>query len=92
MGGFGELMSSEMAEDLSKQTRDLLSTFEARVSSFSRRQDLVSLTRQVRKQEAETFAREFFGEGEHLATGIDGFDGLRRKAPDDALLRERDGL
>jgi hypothetical protein len=65
-------MSAEIAEDLSKQTRDLLTRFEARVSSFSHRQDLASLTLPVRKQEAETFAREFFGEGEHLATGIDG--------------------
>ncbi|MGP8124499.1 MAG: hypothetical protein ACLQEQ_01325 [Nitrososphaerales archaeon] len=65
-------MSSEIAEDLSKQTRDLLSRFEARVSSFSRRQDLASLTVPSREQDAETFAEEFFGEGEHVATGIDG--------------------
>jgi hypothetical protein len=32
----------------------------------------VSLTLPARRQEAESFAREFFGEGEHFATGIDG--------------------
>jgi hypothetical protein len=65
-------MSSEIAEDLSKQTRDLLSRFEARISSFSRRKDLSGLTLSVHRQNAEILAREYFGEGEHIATGIDG--------------------
>jgi hypothetical protein len=65
-------MSSEIAEELSKQTRDLLTRFEARVTSFSRRKDLAGLTLPVQLQAAETFAMEFFGKGEHLATGIDG--------------------
>lgn len=65
-------MSSEIAEDLSTQTRDLLARFEKRASSFSRRRDLVRLTVPVDKKAAEEFAREFFGRGEHVATGIDG--------------------
>ena len=65
-------MSSDIAEELSKQTRDLLLRFEERVSSFSHRQDLASLALTVRQQGADSFARDFFGEGEHLATGIDG--------------------
>jgi hypothetical protein len=65
-------MSSEIAEELSRQTRDLISRFEARANSFSRRQDLAGLTVPVDQGGAERSAREFFGEGEHIATGIDG--------------------
>jgi len=65
-------MSAEIAEDLSKQTRDLVSRFEARVSSFSRRQDLASLTIPSRQREGDALAKKFFGQGEHVATGIDG--------------------
>ena len=65
-------MSSEIAEELSRQTRDLVTRFEARANSFSRRQDLANLTVHVDSPAAERSARAFFGEGEHLATGIDG--------------------
>ena len=65
-------MSSEIAEDLSKQTRDLISRFEIRASSFSRRRDLASLTVSCDQRGAEEAARQFFGLGEHVATGIDG--------------------
>jgi len=65
-------MSSEIAEDLSRQTRDLITRFEGRAASFSRRRDLVALTRPVDPKDAERAALEFFGRGEHLATGIDG--------------------
>lgn len=65
-------MSSEIAEDLSKQTGDLIARFEKRVSSFSQRRDLAGLVMPASAREAERTAREFFGRGEHLATGIDG--------------------
>ncbi|MDG7007465.1 MAG: hypothetical protein JRN06_04375 [Nitrososphaerota archaeon] len=65
-------MSSEIAEDLSRQTRDLITRFEGRASSFSRRRDLARLTLPVEPRAAEKAALEFFGAGEHLATGIDG--------------------
>ena len=65
-------MSSEIAEDLSKQTRDLISRFEIRASSFSRRSDLASFTLPVDPGAAEETARELFGAGDHVATGIDG--------------------
>jgi len=65
-------MSSEIAEELSRQTRDLITRFEARANSFSRRQDLAALTVPVDSASAERSARALFGEGEHVATGIDG--------------------
>ena len=65
-------MSSEIAEDLSRQTRDLITRFEGRASSFSRRRDLARLTLPLEPRAAEKAALEFFGAGEHLATGIDG--------------------
>ena len=63
---------SEMAKDLSNQTRDLVSRFEGRASSFSRRRDLVALTLPADAMAAEKAALEYFGRGEHVATGIDG--------------------
>ncbi len=65
-------MSSEIAEDLSRQTKDLISRFEGRASSFSRRKDLATLAVPLEQLGAEKFSREFFGRGEHTATGIDG--------------------
>jgi len=65
-------MSSEIAEDLSRQTRDLITRFEGRATSFSRRRDLAGLTLPVDPRGAEKAAMGFFGRGEHLATGIDG--------------------
>jgi hypothetical protein len=65
-------MSSEIAEELSRQTRDLISRFEERANSFSRRQDLAGLTVPGDPAAAERTARSFFGKGEHIATGIDG--------------------
>ena len=65
-------MSSEIAEQLSLQTRDLISRFEIRAGSFAGRKDLTKLTIPVDKASAEEFARKFLGEGEHVATGIDG--------------------
>lgn len=65
-------MSSEIAENLSKQTRDLITKFEGRASAFSRRKDLVALTLPSNQAAAEKTARELFGPGEHLATGVDG--------------------
>jgi hypothetical protein len=70
--GTGDSMSSEIAEDLSRQTRDLITRFEVRASSFSRRRDLASLTLPSDPRAAERTAEEFFGPGEHVATGIDG--------------------
>jgi hypothetical protein len=65
-------MSSEIAEDLSRQTRDLIIRFEGRAGSFARRRDLAALTIQSDPRGAEKTAQEFFGRGEHTATGIDG--------------------
>jgi hypothetical protein len=65
-------MSSEIAADLSRQTRDLISRFESRASSFSRRRDLAALTIGADPRAAEKTALEVFGLGEHVATGIDG--------------------
>jgi len=65
-------MSCEIAEDLSRQTRDLITRFEGRATSFSRRRDLAGLTLPVDPRGAEKAAMGFFGRGEHLATGIDG--------------------
>ena len=65
-------MSSEIAEDLSRQTRDLITRFEGRASSFARRRDLSLLTLPADPRAAERSASEFFGRGEHIATGIDG--------------------
>jgi hypothetical protein len=68
----GDAMSSEIAADLSRQTRDLISRFEGRASSFSKRKDLVALTVPADQRAAEKTALEIFGRGEHVATGIDG--------------------
>ncbi len=65
-------MSSDIAEDLSKQTSDLITKFEGRASSFSRRADIAKLTLPCEPRAAEKTALEFFGRGEHTATGIDG--------------------
>ena len=65
-------MSSEIAEDLSRQTRDLISRFERRASSFSRRGDLARLTLPSDPRGAEKTAQVYFCRGEHLATGVDG--------------------
>jgi len=67
-----DTISSGMAEDLSRQTQDLISRFEDRASSFSRRRDLAALTVPADQRAAEKTALEMFGRGEHLATGIDG--------------------
>ncbi|MDV3292850.1 MAG: hypothetical protein LYZ70_01095 [Nitrososphaerales archaeon] len=65
-------MSTEIAEELSKQTRDLINRFESRANSFAHRADLAKLTVQVDVPSAEKLAKKLFGEGEHVATGIDG--------------------
>lgn len=65
-------MSSELAERLSLQTGELVSRFESRVDSFAGREDIAALTVPLNVPSAEKFGREFFGEGEYLATGIDG--------------------
>jgi len=65
-------VSTEIAEELSKQTKDLISRFESRANSFSRRDDLAKLTVPVDAPAANGLAKRLFGEGEHIATGIDG--------------------
>ena len=65
-------MSSEIAEDLSRQTMELVTRFEGRAKSFSRRGDLACLTVRSDTKRAEKAAEEYFGRGEHVATGIDG--------------------
>ncbi|MDG6898201.1 MAG: hypothetical protein JRM99_04065 [Nitrososphaerota archaeon] len=65
-------MSSEIAEDLSKQTSELVSRFEGRASAFAHRPDLAALTVQCDRTAAVKTARKFFGDGEHVATGVDG--------------------
>ena len=68
----GDSSSSGIAGELSRQTRDLISRFEKRASSFSCREDLASLTVRVGPAGAARTARDYFGPGEHTATGIDG--------------------
>ena len=65
-------MSTEIAAQLSKQTRELISRFESRANTFSNRKDLARLTIGVDRPAAERLARKVFGDGEHVATGIDG--------------------
>jgi hypothetical protein len=65
-------MSSDIAEELSKQTRDLVSRFEGRTAFFSHRPDLARLTVPCDLRAAEKFATAYLGRGEHIATGIDG--------------------
>ena len=65
-------MSSEIAEKLSRQTSQLVSEFEKRLDAFSQRDDLMGLTIGVDSADASSLAREYFGEGEHIATGVDG--------------------
>ncbi len=65
-------MSSRIAEELSTQTRDLAARFEERADSFVGRTDLIKLIRPLDGKSADRFLREFLGNGEHIATGIDG--------------------
>jgi len=65
-------MSARIAEELSKQTRELVSRFEQRANGFRGRNDLSEFVVPVGVAEAERSARELFGEGEHTAVGIDG--------------------
>ncbi len=65
-------MSSEIAGKLSEQTKGLVSRFEGRVARFEGREDLLGLLRPLDRKAANAHAREYFGEGEHVAIGIDG--------------------
>jgi hypothetical protein len=65
-------LSSEIAGRLSEQTRGLVSRFEGRVAAFADRSDILGLLRSVDRGAANASARDYFGEGEHLAIGIDG--------------------
>ena len=65
-------MSSEIANKLSEQTRTLVTRFESRLGQFAGRDDLLGALRHLDEDDANRFAREFFGEGEHLAVGVDG--------------------
>jgi hypothetical protein len=65
-------MSSEIARRLSDQARLLVSRFEDRVDSFSGREDLLRLTKALNANDANAFARNYFGEGDFFAFGIDG--------------------
>ena len=65
-------MSADLAEELSKQTRELASRFESRANGFRNRPDLARLTVTVDVPSAEALALSLFGQGEHFATGIDG--------------------
>jgi hypothetical protein len=65
-------MSSEIANKLSNLTEGLVSRFEGRMAAFQGRDDLLGLLRPLEEGDADAFAREYFGEGEHTAIGIDG--------------------
>ena len=67
-----ESMSSEITGELSLQTRDLIARFEERADSFVGRKDLAGLIAPVNRTASEEFARDYLGEGDHVATGIDG--------------------
>src|SRR5437016_8240056 len=64
-------MSSEIAEKLSRR-RMIVSKFDGRVDSFRGRRDLLKMTMLLDEREADAYAREYFGDGEHEAVGIDG--------------------
>ncbi|HXW37627.1 MAG TPA: ArsR family transcriptional regulator [Nitrososphaerales archaeon] len=49
-----------------------MARFESRVGAFAGRQDLAVFTVNADREDARAFAREYLGEGEHTATGIDG--------------------
>jgi hypothetical protein len=66
----GASMSSEITEELSIQTRDLIARFEERANSFVGRRDLEGLVAPVDRSSSVEFVRDFLGEGEHVATGI----------------------
>ncbi len=65
-------MSADLAEELSRQTRDLVSRFEVRADGFRGRGDLTKLLVRGDNAAADRFAEELFGRGEFVATGIDG--------------------
>ncbi len=65
-------MSSDLAQELSQQTRELVARFESRANSFAGRVDLAKFAIPVDSPSAERLARDFLGEGELTATGIDG--------------------
>jgi hypothetical protein len=65
-------MSTRITEELSKQTRELVNRFEQRADGFRGRTDLASLIVHLDPDAAEKSARDLFGKGEFLATGIDG--------------------
>jgi hypothetical protein len=65
-------MSSDIAHKLSEQTKGLVSRFEGRMALFRGRDDLLGLLRQLDTEAADDFAKDYFGEGEHIAIGIDG--------------------
>lgn len=65
-------MSSEIARRLSDQAKLLVSRFEDRIDSFSGRDDLLNLTRELDAKDANDYARSYFGEGGYRAYGIDG--------------------
>ncbi len=65
-------MSADISEELSSQTRDLVSKFEGRAESFRDRPDLFPVTVPLDSSAARKAAVDRFGPGEHVATGIDG--------------------
>ena len=65
-------MSAEIAGELSRQAKELVARFEDRANAFIGREDLKPLLVPVGVAGAEALARGRFGNGEHLATGIDG--------------------
>jgi hypothetical protein len=65
-------MSTEIANRLADQTRNLVSRFEGRMTRFQGRDDLLDLLKPLDRRSAMEFARRYFGEGEHMAIGIDG--------------------
>ena len=65
-------MSSDIANKLSEQTKGLVSRFEGRMTRFGGRDDILGMLRPLDLEAADSFAREYFGEGEHIAIGIDG--------------------
>jgi len=63
---------SGVALSLRRQTNELASLFERRVSSLKDRDDIISTIRSIDAAFATHSAKTFFGLGEHEAIGIDG--------------------
>ncbi len=64
--------SNVVAEHLRNQTSYLVNSFQTRVSMLRKRYDIQGLSKHLSQDNVHQIASEIFGEGRHLAVGIDG--------------------